>query len=35
VDVHVLIFGILFVIIVLAFPGGLVEGWRTLVRRGY
>ncbi|HEU4797304.1 MAG TPA: branched-chain amino acid ABC transporter permease, partial [bacterium] len=35
VDVHVLIFGILFVIIVLAFPGGLVEGWRTLARRGY
>lgn len=35
VEGHVLIFGILFVIIVVAFPGGLVEGWRTLVRRGY
>jgi len=34
-EVHVLIFGILFIIIVLAFPGGLVEGWRTLARRGY
>lgn len=33
VEVHLLIFGILFVIIVLAFPGGLIEGWRTLVSR--
>ncbi|MDQ7843397.1 MAG: branched-chain amino acid ABC transporter permease [Armatimonadota bacterium] len=33
VEVHLLIFGILFVLIVLAFPGGLVEAWRTVAAR--
>lgn len=33
VEVHLLIFGILFIIIVLALPGGLVEGARMLVLR--
>lgn len=35
VDFHLLIFGVLFVLVVLLFPGGLVEGWdrlRTWVR---
>lgn len=29
VEVHLLIFGALFVLVVLAFPGGLVEAWQT------
>lgn len=33
VEVHLLIFGILFVLIVLVFPGGFVEAWRTLAAR--
>lgn len=32
VEVHQVVFGILFIIIVLAFPGGLVEVWRRLRR---
>src|SRR5262249_35737252 len=31
VDVHLLIFGILFVLVVLLFPGGLVEGWDRFI----
>lgn len=36
VELHLLIFGVLFVLIVLALPGGLVEAWRGLAvrRRG-
>jgi len=34
VEVHLLIFGILFIIIVVALPGGFVEAWRTAVARG-
>ncbi len=34
VEVHLLIFGLLFIVIVLAFPGGLIEAWRSLVRGG-
>jgi branched-chain amino acid transport system permease protein len=30
VDLHLLIFGVLFVLVVLLFPGGLVEGWDQL-----
>jgi ABC-type branched-subunit amino acid transport system permease subunit len=30
VEFHQVIFGILFILIVLAFPGGLVEGWARL-----
>jgi branched-chain amino acid transport system permease protein len=30
VELHLLIFGILFIVIVLAFPGGFVEAWRSL-----
>lgn len=30
VDLHLLIFGVLFVLVVLLFPGGLVEGWDHL-----
>jgi len=33
VELHLLIFGILFVLIVLAFPGGFVEAWRTVAAR--
>lgn len=33
VELHLLIFGVLFLLIVLAFPGGFVEAWRT-VREG-
>ena len=33
VEVHLLIFGALFVLVVLAFPGGLIEAWRTLASR--
>lgn len=29
-ELHVLVFGIVFVLVVLAFPGGLVAGWRAL-----
>jgi branched-chain amino acid transport system permease protein len=32
VDVHQIIFGILFIIVVLVFPGGLVEAWERLRR---
>ena len=32
VELHLLIFGILFIVIVLAFPGGLIEAWRSLLR---
>ena len=40
VQIHQLIFGVLFIIVVLLFPGGLIEAWRRvrrsrwLVRRG-
>ena len=30
VEIHQVIFGILFILIVLVFPGGLVQGWRRL-----
>jgi branched-chain amino acid transport system permease protein len=30
VDIHLLIFGVLFVLVVLLFPGGLLEGWHQL-----
>jgi branched-chain amino acid transport system permease protein len=30
VDLHLLIFGVLFIIVVLLFPGGLLEGWDQL-----
>ena len=30
VELHVLVFGILFVLVVLAFPGGLLAAWRAL-----
>ncbi len=33
VEVHLLVFGVLFVLVVLAFPGGFVEAWRTLAAR--
>lgn len=33
VEVHLLIFGALFILVVLAFPGGLIEAWRTLASR--
>lgn len=33
VEIHLLIFGILFVLIVLVFPGGFIEAWRTLAAR--
>ena len=33
VEVHLLIFGALFVLVVLAFPGGLIEAWRTFASR--
>jgi branched-chain amino acid transport system permease protein len=29
---HQIIFGVLFIVVVLVFPGGLVEGWRRLAR---
>lgn len=32
VELHLLIFGILFIVIVLAFPGGFIEAWRSLLR---
>ncbi len=32
VEIHLLIFGLLFILIVLAFPGGCVEAWRSLLR---
>ncbi|MDR7521101.1 MAG: hypothetical protein QN168_01415 [Armatimonadota bacterium] len=32
VEVHLLVFGILFIVVVLAFPGGFVEAWRGLGR---
>lgn len=32
VEVHLLVFGILFIIVVLAFPGGFIEAWRSLFR---
>ncbi len=32
-QVHQIIFGILFIVVVLVFPGGLVEGWSRLRRR--
>lgn len=32
VELHLLIFGLLFIIIVLAFPGGFIEAWRGLLR---
>ena len=31
VELHLLIFGVLFIIIVLAFPGGFIEAWRSLI----
>lgn len=31
-ELHLLIFGILFIVIVLAFPGGFIEAWRSLLR---
>jgi ABC-type branched-subunit amino acid transport system permease subunit len=34
VDVHLLIFGILFILIVVALPGGFVEAARAVVARG-
>lgn len=34
VEMHLLIFGIVFIIVVLVFPGGFVEAWRILVRAG-
>ena len=34
VEIHQVIFGILFILIVLAFPGGLVQGWRRLQALG-
>ncbi len=34
VELHLLIFGVLFIIIVLAFPGGFIEAWRSLLRGG-
>ena len=34
VEIHLLIFGILFLLIVVALPGGFVEAWRTAVARG-
>src|SRR5213594_4083036 len=33
VEVHLLIFGALFVLVVLAFPGGLIEAWRMFASR--
>jgi branched-chain amino acid transport system permease protein len=30
VEIHQVVFGILFIIIVLVFPGGLVEAWKRL-----
>jgi branched-chain amino acid transport system permease protein len=32
VELHLLIFGILFIVIVRAFPGGFIEAWRNLFR---
>ncbi len=32
-EVHLLIFGVLFVLVVLVFPGGFIEAWRTLASR--
>jgi len=32
VELHLLIFGVLFIVIVLAFPGGFIEAWRSLFR---
>lgn len=34
VELHLLIFGVLFLVIVLVFPGGFVEAWRTLREGG-
>ncbi|HEY4690382.1 MAG TPA: branched-chain amino acid ABC transporter permease [Anaerolineae bacterium] len=34
VDIHQIIFGILFIIVVLVFPGGLVEAWERLRKAG-
>jgi ABC-type branched-subunit amino acid transport system permease subunit len=38
VELHLLIFGVLFILVVLFLPGGLVEAWgrarRLIVRRG-
>jgi branched-chain amino acid transport system permease protein len=33
VDVHLLVFGLLFILVVLLFPGGLLEGWELLRAR--
>jgi len=32
VQAHQIIFGMLFIVVVLVFPGGLVEGWQRLRR---
>jgi branched-chain amino acid transport system permease protein len=34
VDFHLMIFGVLFILVVLLFPGGLLEGWDQLQRWG-
>jgi branched-chain amino acid transport system permease protein len=34
VDIHLLIFGILFILVVVLFPGGLAEGWERFRRWG-
>lgn len=34
VELHLLIFGVLFVTIVLVFPGGFIEAWRALTSQG-
>lgn len=33
VDIHLLVFGVLFILVVLLFPGGLLEGWELLRTR--
>jgi branched-chain amino acid transport system permease protein len=33
IEAHLLIFGVLFVVVALAFPGGFVEAWRALAAR--
>jgi len=33
VELHLLIFGIVFVLVVLVFPGGFVAAWRALATR--
>jgi branched-chain amino acid transport system permease protein len=34
VDIHLIVFGALFILVVLLFPGGLLEGWNRLRSRG-